>query len=224
MEVCKQTYEAVPGDMRRASVFFPNCASAAGSGIVNCNGNGDGYVSFNMGNAWDGDAIGDEPAKVFRHLNQSGIYEKGGSTQLTNGYSSFGSFPLSGYHAFSETIDDMGYVVVTVDGGGTGGSAMPAGSIYFSGGTYLSPSFDNYDTAVYMLSSDGSGGMDPLTAYSIDQKIDDGSSAGGNATGATTGKFRTTDDVSGFTCVTGDNYGVTLTNFTRYCVPGLLLQ
>ena len=224
------TYDAIPGDMGDASVFFPNCASTAGAGILNCDGNGDGYVSFNMGNSWDGANVGDEPAKAFRHLNQSGIYDKGGSTQLTDGYSSFGSFALDGYHAKSDALTGGYYIIVTVDGGGTGGSTIGAGVIYSSGGSDLSSSFPNLTNAVYLFEEQqggvnpgGRGKMDAFTAFQIDKKIDDGTTSGGNAIGANTGSFRTVTDITGANaCVTGANYNITVTNET--CVPGQTLD
>ena len=69
----KSTYKAIPGDMSNASTFFDLCASG-GVGNDNCNGNGDGFITYNMGNTYNGDQLGDEPSKVFRHLFLADIY------------------------------------------------------------------------------------------------------------------------------------------------------
>ena len=223
------TYDALPGDMGDASVFFSGCASG-GAGNVNCNGNGDGYITFNMGNAYDGDQTGDEPSKVFRHLALAEIYDKGGSTVLPSNYSALGSFALDGYHARSDAVTGAYYVISNVDAGNTGGSAGPANAIYGSSTTDLNSNFPQLTNAIFMFnvatgvqSGGGIGKMDAFTAFQIDKKVDDGTTSGGNAIGANTGSFRTVTDITGANaCVTGANYNITVTNET--CVPGQTLD
>lgn len=222
------TYDAIPGDMGDASVFFSGCATG-GVGNVNCNGNGDGQVTFNMGDESNGDQLGDEPYKVFRHLNLAGIYDKGGSTVLPSAISNFNSYATDGVHANSDALGNGYYVIVSVDAGNTGGSTIAAGAIYeTTSGAFVS-AFPVGSPGVYVFSNTvgtsngGQGAMNAFTAFQIDKKIDDGTTSGGNAIGANTGSFRTITDVTGSNvCVTGANYNIATTNDT--CIPGQILN
>lgn len=222
-------YDAIPGDMRNASAFFIGCASG-GVGNLNCNGNGDGHVTFNMEDAWNGDAIGDEPIKAFRHLRLSNIYQNGGTNTLNLSTPTFGSYATEGYHAKAEAIEKGYFIIVGVDGGSTGNSTIAAGGIYETGSGALISNFDLLTNAVYIFgdtagtTSGGEGAVDALTAFRIDQKIDDGKAVSGTSlTGATTGIFRTINDVTGSNpCITGANYNISEVNKT--CIPGLKLQ
>lgn len=224
----KSTYDAVPGDMQDASTFFSGCATTGGTaGVLNCNGNGDGFVTYNMGNGYDGDQIGDEPSKVFRHLFLADLYEKGGTIQLPHNYVSANSYAHAGYFGESGTIDNSYYVVVSVDAGSTGGSTYAANTIYnTTTNGVLASNFDVNDTAIYLFDQmSGEGGLGAINAFDawqLDKKIDDGKSDGTNATGANSGSFRTISDPSGATCVSGTNYSIALTS--TVCLPGFQVK
>jgi len=222
----KSTYDAVPGDFRNASVVFTNCANS-GVGNANCNGNGDGLITFNMGNAWDGDALGDELVKYFRHMNLAEISAAGGGVVL-GGYSSGdGVANVSSWGFPAGKISGTAYVVASVDAGNTGGSTQSVGAIADDFTDELISNFNARDTIVYMLKSRSTntpfaGVMEPLAAFNLDRKIDDGAYSGSNATGANTGDFRVITDITGGSgCLSGANY--TLTTTTTTCVPQLLI-
>lgn len=214
-------YSEVPGDMVHASTFFANCATG-GVGNLNCNGNGDKTITYNMGGSYNGDQIGDEPSKVFRHLFLANLYDKGGTITLPNTYSASGSFVTDGYHAMSEAYEGAGYVIVGVDAGNTASSGQGAGTIY-TGTASVTSSFDFLRNAIYLFreNGNGSGHLNPLQAFKLDQKIDDGSSISLSATGASSGTFRTLNDASGSnSCITDNVYSINTTSTT--CIPGFV--
>lgn len=217
-------FNAIPGDMRDASVFFAGCASG-GVGNANCNGNGDGYITLCMGNAWDGDAIGDEQVKFFRHLNLAGINSSAG-TQILTGfdcYNEIGFTPRFPKGRFAGSAFSVG----SVDAGNTGGSAVGAGTFVSGGGAVIS-NFPINSTIVYALRADDSGStingaMPALFAHNIDRKVDDGDSSGATAIGANTGKFRTTNDRTGANdCVATNTYNIATLQTT--CMPQYLIK
>jgi prepilin-type N-terminal cleavage/methylation domain-containing protein len=224
----KLEYNAVPGDMRDASVFFSGCASG-GVGNANCNGNGDGYITLCMGNAWDGDGVGDEQVKFFRHLNMAGINSSAGTQVLTgfDCYNGVGDAPL-----FPKgRVVGSAFSVGSVDAGNTGGSAVAAGGFVSDGTSPGSPVISNFpynSTIVYAVKADDSGSvlngsMPALFAHNIDRKVDDGDSSGATAIGANTGKFRTTNDKTGSNvCVSTNTYNIATLQST--CIPQYLIK
>ncbi len=218
-------YNALPGDMKDASVYFAGCASG-GAGNVNCNGNGDGFITFNMGNAWDGDQVGDELPKVFRHLNLSGINTNGGNT-VFGGWSSFGGTGLEGYFPKGR-LKNSTMFISTVDAGGTANSVSGAGTIARDGSTTaLISNFAVNQTVIAGIKvGTGArieGAMDATSAHNIDRKIDDGDASGAAATGANTGKLRTITDTTGANaCVATNNYNISQTATT--CVIQMLIR
>lgn len=213
-------YDELPGDIDHASVFFTGCATG-GVGNLNCNGNGDKAITFDMGNTFDGDQVGDETAKVQRHLYMANLYEKGGINPLLNIHNAHVGAVLPGYFPYSQALDKLGgYTITSVDAGNTGGSGQAAGVIYDTGTVDIISSFPELVTAVYLYNytGNGQGILAPAQCYSIDKKIDDGRALGANAKGATSGSFRTQNDATGSGCVSGDNYLVTDEDLD--CVPG----
>jgi hypothetical protein len=180
---------------------------------------------MNMGNGFDGDAIGDEPMKVYRHFKLAGVSAAAGATPIRANYSfghstgntTQGNFPTG-------TTAGSAITIVTVDAGNTGGSVMNPGTIGHSGG-YLSSNFPVLSTIAYLVkanSNPSAGVITPISAFSIDRKIDDGVYIGSNSTGANTGSFMTITDITGGSaCVSGANY--TLTTSTTTCIPQLLI-
>ncbi len=216
----KIEYNAVPGDMKDASAFFAGCASG-GVGNANCNGNGDNFISLCMGNAWDGDQLGDEQVKFFRHLYMAGINQSAGSTILSgyNCYDQVGDTPMFPKATYKGVALSIG----TVDAGNTGGSAIAAGGLVSDAGTPGSPvisSFPVLTTVLYAIKADDSGsvlngGLTPNIAHQIDRKIDDGDAVGAAATGAATGRIRTNNDKTGSNaCVTSGNYNISVVQST----------
>jgi prepilin-type N-terminal cleavage/methylation domain-containing protein len=222
----KLEYNAVAGDMKDASAFFAGCATG-GVGNVNCNGNGDGFITLNMGNAFDGDQLGDEPVKFFRHLNLSNINTSGGTTALPNNYDPYSN---SGNTAFypKGRISGSALMVSTVDSGNTAGSTSPAGTIVSDITLELSSNFPFNSTVVFAVKADGNatvvnGGMPALLAHNIDRKMDDGDSSGGVANGANTGKVRTVNDRTGANfCVSTNTYNIATLQST--CVVQSLIK
>jgi len=221
----KTTYDAVPGDFANASVVFSNCVTG-GSGNINCNGNGDGLITFNAAPSVE---LGDEAVRVFRHFNLSDISSNGGSAVLSHGLSSFDELAdvNSGYYPAGK-ISGSAYVMASVDGGNTVGSLMPTNCIGSDATDYLISNFNIRDTVLYMVKARNvipltfTGVLTPFDAFSIDGKIDDGAYSSTDATGANTGDFRViTDTTGGNACVSGANY--TLATTTTTCVPQLLI-
>lgn len=230
VDTFRSAYSGLPGDLPDASNYMPGCASG-GVGNVNCNGNGDGLVTNNMGNTYDGDQLGDEPSKVFRHLRLAEIYDGGGSDTLSDFFTPLGNYAAEGIHANSQAVTRAYYVVVSVDGGNTASSGLLPGEIYNDGINSLSPNFPQGSLGVYMMgdgmnSGVGSGGrgrIDAFTAHQIDIKMDDGGTTTTAATGANGGLFRVTNDLSAANpCVTAGNYN--LDEDATTCIPGFRLD
>ncbi len=222
----KLEYNAVPGDMVDASVFFSNCATG-GVGNANCNGNGDGYVTANQGNVFDGATNGDEPVKFFRHLNLSGINTQGGATSLPSNYS-FGNYSNTQYFPKGK-ITGSSINVATVDNGNLSTSWSSPVICGFSNGVgqYLDSNFPVNTTVVFAVKADFpttvAGAMPALLAHNIDRKVDDGDSSGGVAIGANTGKVRTLNDLTAANaCVSTNTYNIATVQST--CVVQMLIK
>lgn len=225
------TYEAVPGDMRTASAFFPNCGTSGSNEI--CNGNGDSYITYDMGNSNFLDQSGDEPARTFVHLNRAGIYDKGGLANIE--FAGSTDYANPDYHAKSDVLPGGYYIAATPDAGFTGGSnSSVPGTIYNPAPGPIISNFPILSNAVFLFSersavanSDGRGMLTPFQSYQIDQKIDDGRTSAGNPIGANTGSFRAIGDLSGVisasnVCVNGNIYLFSIE--TNTCVGGVLLE
>jgi prepilin-type N-terminal cleavage/methylation domain-containing protein len=222
----KLEYNAVAGDMEDASTFFTGCATG-GVGNANCNGNGDGLITLNMGNAFDGDQSGDEPVKFFRHLNLSGINTSGGANALPNNYDTYSDAGNTRFFPKGR-ISGSSIMVSSVDSGNTAGSTSPAGTIVSDNTLEVLSNFPFNSTVVFAVKADGNtavvnGGMPALLAHNIDRKMDDGDSSGGIAIGANTGKVRTINDRTGANfCVSTNTYNIATLQST--CIVQSLIK
>ncbi len=225
----KLEYNAVPGDMSDASVFFSGCATG-GTGNNNCNGNGDGYITFNMANFSDGDLNGDELCKFFRHLYMSGINTSGGTTPTPSNYDAFGLTGAVSLGYFPKgKMTGSTVVVSSVDAGNTAASASAAGTIarQQTSFTALVSNFPLNSTVVFTMKGDSmsvhNGAMPALTAHQMDRKVDDGDTISGVATGANTGKLRTINDLTGSNaCVSTNTYNIATVQST--CIVQILIK
>jgi len=195
------TYDAKPGDMSDASVFFPNCAQTQSR----CNGDGDGVIGWT-----NDDVVLDEGLRAMRHLNLAGILSNGGNTLIPDGYQNRNqAYGTANGYFYGGSLNN-GY---SIHGGAN--KTPDVGLIWFSTGVV----FADFRPAIYMASAAGpdSGGInfdlhgsiDALTAFQIDKKIDDGATAGGTANGAATGSFRAVTGDAGDVCVAGNVYTIT---------------
>ena len=226
----KLEYNAVAGDMKDASAFFTGCATG-GIGNANCNGNGDGFITFEMGStSFNVDQQGDELVKFFRQLNLANINTNGGSTALPSNYDCYANTNSVSLGYFPKgRISGSTLAVSSVDAGLTGGSVSPAGTIarQTTSTTSLISNFPVNSTVVFSMKADSTpvlnGAMPALLAHNIDRKMDDGDSSGGVATGANTGKVRTINDLTGSNvCVSTNTYNITTLQST--CVVQSLIK
>lgn len=225
----KLEYNSVPGDMPDSSAFFSGCATG-GTGNNNCDGNGDGYITFNMGNAYDGANNGDELSKFFRHLSLSGINTNGGATVLPFNYDPFGLTGAVSLGYFPKgKMTGSTVVVSSVDSGNTASSASAAGTIarQVTSTTALISNFPVNSTVVFTMKGDSmsvfNGAMPALLAHNIDRKVDDGDSSGSTAIGANTGKVRTINDLTGSNaCVATNTYNIATVQST--CILQMLIK
>lgn len=184
-------YDEIPGDTPNGAVLFSTgCTSSAA-----CNGNGDGQIDFNSTSSTD------ETAAALRMLNLANLIESGGEIQVG---SHAPNSDLGKPDYFPQTINESGLAII-------GSSDANSNRICSSGGNNIVHLFqDTRNNAVYLIKSIGTdwcyGGITPLEAYQLDKKIDDGRTSGGNAIGASTGKFRASIDKSNDPCVSGDVY------------------
>ncbi len=224
----KLEYNAVAGDMADSSVFFAGCATG-GSGNNKCDGNGDGFITFNMANFFDGANRGDELVKFFRHLNLSGINTDGGKTIISN-YDCFGNTGNVALGYFPKgKMTGTAIVVSSVDAGNTGGSASASGTLarQTTANAELFSNFPVNSTVVFAIKGDSSsvynGAMPALLAHNLDRKMDDGDSSGGIAIGANTGKVRTINDNTGSNfCVSTNTYNISTVQST--CIVQTLIK
>lgn len=219
----EQTYDAVAGDMYSANVMFPGCAGIP----TNCSGNGNGFITANMGNAFDGVHTGDEPVKVSMHLHLSGIMEWPDAVLLPGNYDYLAA-PGADHFAPLASVTDARFYVASVDPGNFNASTHATGAVLHNG-TDLISNFDVDDTVIHIMKTAtsvgtaGRGALDAESVFNIDVKIDNGIAQGANATGASTGKFRVINDLSAANaCVSGDNY--TLSQTATTCIPGYLAK
>ena len=70
------SYQALPGDMKNASSYWPNCRNA----LADCNGDGDGNIASPMGDQTP------EAALVWQHFSVSGLMEEQFTGDLISGY------------------------------------------------------------------------------------------------------------------------------------------
>lgn len=193
------TYDAVPGDFKRAySVWGANCAASAG----NCNGNGDGKIqSYYAGVS--SSMNDDEVRKTWRHLELAGL----------GGFSVYGaSFPAvwDSTYAVGSSIPPS-----PMKGGGyimlygknqlrTLNEAEPVGGVFSQSNNnviYLGRPSDGHLVA--------DGALNTVQALNIDNKLDDGDFA--TSGGSNSGAFRAFDGISQIApalCTSGATYNL----------------
>lgn len=163
-------YNALPGDMARATNRLPNCTTApcnaTGGGT-----NGDGKIENGAGTAsttLSAPAAGSEAERMFVHLNAADLIS-GINPDATSGGRTFGGyFP---------TVKAGGGMWVGYQGGALTGTSLPVGRHYAS----LS--------GVVGANTATSGALTASTAAQIDRKLDDGMPQTGTTQTAGTGCF-----------------------------------
>jgi prepilin-type N-terminal cleavage/methylation domain-containing protein len=212
----KATFDELPGDFANASTIWSNCAQTN----VNCNGNGDGKITWNNANVAPG--VSDETVKSIRHMYLAGVMQNAGSVQILDGYANYFQYlhndsgaasfpPLSGgsdERLFMNVGDPAFSNVIWFIGG-----ANP-----FGGGVhavYVAREILPQGGQSYMRAT-----LSPLDAFSIDKKYDNGSYSGSNAVGADTGNIRTLNgDLIATNCKSStDVYNISSTE--KNCIIG----
>lgn len=167
----KAKYGGVPGDISKASSYWPNAGQCTDT-LLNlplCNGNDDGYIEYDDGSGKT------EVAYTLKHLSLAGMINSlipaitatpdpliPGSNAPASKISGAGYFFIY-YPTIKENVAVLGKPIQVV---------LP-------------------DPDVFQVLTDGA--MTPEDAFSIDQKIDDGIITGGVFTGSFSGKFYTLD-------------------------------
>lgn len=183
-------YNAVPGDFSSAESYWPAGATAtscAATGI-SCNGNGNGLIEFST----TGVATGiSETRLAWRQLALAGMLSAG-ITQITTSNTLTDNAMILATRAPISKISGAGYVMA-------GYYATGANNYLF--GTTTSGWLGTGKNSVYIgraanAAGDttgvlSNGALNPDDAFSIDQKMDDGSISGTTFTGAATGVIRT---------------------------------
>lgn len=224
-------FNAVPGDMINAYSFWPStntsdpkyCGSAA-----NCNGNGDGLISW-RGTLATGTDGGNEVVKAWRHLAlaemiSAGVNPIGFPTDT-------GGTLILGQNAPNSKIQNAGYFIAGADQAtATGG---PQGT-YLIGTSKSSAWVDSRTNAVFLGRPSANttfiaGALKAEEAYNIDTKIDDGmldsSSNPSVFRGANTGVLRALDQAGDTnTCVNVEGTYNVVDNGNDVCVVGMALN
>jgi prepilin-type N-terminal cleavage/methylation domain-containing protein len=196
-------YRAVPGDMDNAATYFEGCAATN----TNCNGNGDGIVSF-------ADTLPDESYSAWRELALGNLI----------------AFPIVIIPNNWAGVEIVGSTVPASQRKNSG-YIMAGASTFFGydgASNYAnSPWSDNTTNAVFFGKPSsiglGNSSLKPEEAFNIDVKIDDGVVSAGVFYGAQTGRYRSITGVdTNSACVNSDNYNLTLKEIA--CVSGLALN
>jgi len=165
-------YNAVPGDMPNASQFWPNTCTTDNDPLY-CNGDGNGLIlGFGPG--------GGEERLAWKHLSLAGFASQG-----------FALIPDDGFTNFSQSFGRS-----KVDG---------AYYVYQAAAGIMAATWpDKLDQNLLLIVKGTAGGgpgtiptlgsLTPSEAFSIDNKMDDATSSGGNMIGANTGLVRSQDD------------------------------
>ncbi len=206
-------YGQAPGDFDSGASFWPNTCTFDNFGFY-CNGNGDGVI--NPGNV-------DEPRLAWKHLSLAGFISNGMAALPDDAGSPLSSsFPSSKVEGAYYALEQAGNNGVT------------AGHIFS-----IWPDAPNQN-ALYIAKSSGTlaafigpnsvpnlGALTPDEAFSLDNKLDDGTvSSAGDLIGATTGQVRSKDDGTDATspCVTAGNTNVYSVSGTKAtCIFSQLL-
>ncbi len=180
INIFKDKYFALPGDMRNATDFWGNADTGtsggecsdneldSGTGTQTCNGNGDGIILFGSTSiAADGPY---ERYRVWEHLsaaglvegNYSGIHGSGGIWDMD-----FGNAAPRG------RMSNSGWNLQYADPGQPSALGWHDGNIFYT------------DAANYLSTTGASnlGVMAPEEAWNIDTKVDDGRPGQGKITG-----------------------------------------
>lgn len=212
-------YDAIPGDFKNASAHFSGCTTTN----TFCGGNGDGRITYALGNVSLGVGVGDESVRVFRHMFLAGIIGEAGTLLPPANYDTYASWTQTGYFPKSK-ISGSAYMIAT---SGLNPSGVADNIVCHNGTAFLHPwTIADGVTAIYIggvtetgvIANSCKGGIIPSKAYQIDRKIDDASDASGAITGATTGIVRAINGAGG-TCLAGAGYDVTVAGST--CIMGL---
>ena len=204
----KDRYKAKPGDFANAYYYWPAASQCTSTGVAaDCNGDGNGFISFSNR----------EQRKAWVHLWLAGL--------TTFSPSVMGS--SDGSIIWGRTIpeakqDNAGYIIASSNGSDliyTGVSTMWTNSNIAA--LYIGGADSGAGDSRNGLSN---GGLSGVTAFEIDQKIDDGIVNSSGFVGANSGFFRSfTAPNSGATCASGAVYTTTNSSVSS-CVSGLQLD
>ncbi len=211
-------YNAVPGDMSNADLFWPSTCVTDNNGVY-CDGNGDGLVLLpNLA----------EERLAWKQLSLAGMISQG-----------FSKIPDAGTTLFSESfpsskVDGAYYVIQSSEDI----IFFPAGAVIFPG--VMTPTWPDKTNQNLLFIAKGTpngvtppnvpnlGAFTPDEAFSLDHKLDDATiSSTSLIIGAKTGSMRSQDDGTSLTspCVTAADanvYNVSATKTT--CIFGELLN
>lgn len=190
-------YNSPPGDFASAASYWPAGTTGCASTANVCNGNGDGIISATSNGANNTGL--NESRLAWRQLAMAGMLSAGISQITTNATianepARQGTFPISKISGAGYAM--VGYSVSAVQllyNGVNAGTIMGGGASLWAGtgknSVYIGRLRDAAGDDSGILSR---GALSSEDAFSIDQKIDDGSiNATGLFTGANTGTVRT---------------------------------
>lgn len=202
----KDRYDAKPGDFTEGSgLWGTDCAETP----ANCNGNGDGIVTKILLSSWP---LDDEYSKAYMHLTLAGLLP-GNPAPIPDSH-----VGCDFDYTAPSSQSDMNFTF-----GSTLGNTGNCGLLLLVYGIDFS-----YGNIILLGTSEGSAGnyingaVTPLTAFSIDKKMDDGKTIAGKARGYNSGKFGGTDSPAAgfFTCALNDGNAnaYNITNDSTDCV------
>jgi len=201
-------YNQYPGDISNANEYWDSgCANT-----ITCNGNGNGIVDTIWGSA------NDETGRAWIHLTLADLITNG-TNPLPSTYT--GVLEI-GIYAPASKIDSAGYFISGSND--IGGDTNPV--------NYVSPWNAESINALFLgrrgasATSSGLvyGALSGKSAFSIDEKIDDGTyNSSGNPIGHDTGSIRTTNSVDGGAlCIASGAY--VISSNTDSCILGYQLH
>lgn len=190
-------YGQAPGDFNSGAVFWPNSCTSDNYGFY-CNGNGDGVI--NAGNV-------DEQRLSWKHLSLAGLISNGIVPVPDDSNSPFSaSFPSSKVEGAYYALEQGGNNGIYSGQLASVWPDAPNQNVLFIGkSSSTSASFAGSGMVPNL------GALTPDEAFSLDTKLDDGTtSSTGTLIGATTGQVRSMDDGTNATspCVTAGNTNV----------------
>lgn len=168
----RDKYFYLPGDIPNAESFWgtaavadASCISTPGTGVLTCNGNGDGRVNNSTRSH--------EVPRFWEHLNNAGLLEGGYTGIQGGGGTGIGCTSPLGTNCPKSRVSKAGYNISYSSGASSSSThAHRAGHILFFGNNSLANGAVNDSPVAAVLATE--------EAWNIDTKMDDGRPAFGD--------------------------------------------